>query len=778
MLSAGIFLFFSLSCSFVASWEPLGAAMLPRGMSGSVVDMSEDGRRIAVGAPDGDGSVLLYELDFSGNAWNLLVEIRGNPDEGFGDALSLSPDGLLVAVRRHHVTPNAVSVYQIFRSHYHPIGPIVPCPDNGTEVNLGQATLDHHLGSEYYLLVSCEDFEDRRGMVQAYKLDSGTGNRSVKWIPFLPTLTGASPGDRFGFALALVEAPSALVAPGNTLRIAISSPYRASKRGAVQVFAADNSTSWRKIGNDLVGNQVGELFGSALAMSSTTQPYLVIGSPMKRLESEFNPHGMVQLFHWRSSAPGEMSTWQPVGAPLVGLSDRDSFGHAVAMTRDGGRLAATSVKHDSNRGYVMVFERKASDSWRLVGSPKYGTTHGKELGASVSLNSVGSVVAAVPLRGADVSSGTATVYTWVDENPFCQVPETVAYFDSNSSVLDAFLDRLTCRDGLDLIDDDDSCVSSRVFRNGQWQPCEWESRSFILSANPSENPSSSSQIEAIPTIGPSVVMSLTPSGSPHIPTPESYEETFIGISHLDQNSTARTTSVPTHTPSEREIPDIPLAAPYDDPIVSPGNSSEVPSQVPSDFYVRGIPYVRACRCNERNACISEPLSKGSDMNLCLRVLSSRYSFWGITQLVLEQRDFSLIMIQDYAQTTNQHIVQGCHGGMCTASFSPPSYLFGNGRPPIMEVAGRVALERQSFRRLRGLDSDQLHEVVNFRTTVTLDDPTESQVTREGTSSSEEKRLERVFTILLWFFLGLLGLIGLMSFFIYIVRAASKMSSST
>lgn len=757
----------------------MGASLLPGGIPGSVVDMSEDGRRIAVGAPEGDGFVQLYELDFTGNAWNLLVEIPGEPDEGFGDALSLSPDGLLVAVRRHHVTPNAVQVYQIFQStsssfHFHPVGPIVPCPANGTEVKLGQATLRDSQGTEYYLLVSCEGFEDERGMVQAYKLVRGTmlntGNTSSDWIPYLPALTGARPGEQFGFASALVEAPS-LLAPKSTLRIAVSSPYRDSKRGAVQVFAAED-TSWKKLGNDLVGTQTGEMFGSSLAMSSTTQPYVLVGSPMKRLE--FNPQGMVQLFQWRSPAIGEVASWQLVRTPLVGLTEYDSLGHAVAITRDGGRLAATSIKHDSNRGYVVVSERYNHDSWRLVGYPKYGVTHGEELGTSVSLNSVGSVVAIVALRGADGSDGVATASTWLDETPFCQVPESVRTSEYNNSVLDAFLDRLTCHKGLHLIDDVDSCVSASVFANGQWQPCEWESLPLALSADPSETPPAFPHVvEDAPTSIPSV-NSPSPSGSPHVPTPQSYDPTEVDpmISHPEGSGTPLATSMPTYTNSENQIPEIAptVARDNETELQVASNISETPSQVPSDLSVQDIPYVRACHCNDRNACISEPLSKGLHMNLCLRILSPSYSFGAISQLVLEQRDFSLEMIQDYeySKITDQPIVKACHGGFCSIALSLPSYLFEKNRPPIVTVAGRVALERTCSRSLRGLSEDQPHEFADFRTIVKLEDLTMVAEAQE-TSSSGNQKLENALTILFWIFLGLLGLIGAFCFFIYIAR---------
>jgi hypothetical protein len=207
-----------LSINSVACWMPLGGSNFPLGMEGSVVDLSHDGLRLAVGSPsqdNGDGRISVYELDASGVNWQLLVEITGMPEEGLGDALSISPDGLLVAARRHHVTPNAVQVFQILESqpfvfHYGLLGPLVYCPvdGNGTEVQLSQTSLDPV--SEYVLLLSCEDFESQRGMVQAYVLDRGTffySNEFLQWRPYLPPLTGDRPGDRFGHATALVHAP-------------------------------------------------------------------------------------------------------------------------------------------------------------------------------------------------------------------------------------------------------------------------------------------------------------------------------------------------------------------------------------------------------------------------------------------------------------------------------------------------------------------------------------------------------------------------------------------
>ena len=145
--------FMGLLCiELVAGWVKVGGSMFPEGSSGSVVDLSDDGRRLAVGSSsqdNGRGCISVYELDLSGDHWQLLVEILGMPGEGLGDALAISPDGLLVAARRHHVTPNAIQVFQIIETGpatflYDFVGPLVHCPvdGNGTTVQLAMA----HLG--------------------------------------------------------------------------------------------------------------------------------------------------------------------------------------------------------------------------------------------------------------------------------------------------------------------------------------------------------------------------------------------------------------------------------------------------------------------------------------------------------------------------------------------------------------------------------------------------------------------------------------------------------
>lgn len=201
-----------LSCfvfDFAACWIPLASSNFPEGFfRGSVVDLSDDGRRLAVGSAlsnSGDGSVSVYQLYATGSDWHLLVEIAGSSAEGLGNGIAISPDGLLVATRRHHVIPDAVQVFEVIKSsdstsfRYQPLGAVVHCPEDagGTQIQLTQASLGPL--PEYFLLMSCEDFDRSRGLVQAYSLNRGPfsdpTNAVGVWEPYLPALTGANPGD-------------------------------------------------------------------------------------------------------------------------------------------------------------------------------------------------------------------------------------------------------------------------------------------------------------------------------------------------------------------------------------------------------------------------------------------------------------------------------------------------------------------------------------------------------------------------------------------------------
>ncbi len=750
--------FMGLMCiELVAGWVEVGGSMFPEGSSGSVVDLSDDGRRLAVGSSsqdNGRGCISVYELDLSGDHWQLLVEIHGMPGEGLGDALALSPDGLLVAARRHHVTPNAIQVFQIIETGpaiflYDFVGPLVYCPvdGNGTSVPLALA-----LGpvSQYLLLSSCEDFDSQRGMVQAYILDRGTflGSNDVsQWTPYLPALTGAQQGDRFGHATAIVHAPHIDSPSGSILRVAVAAPYHDRERGSAQVFLAQES-GWSQLGQSIVGIEVGEQMGFALDMSSTEVCYLAVGSPGAHLGSEFISQGSVKVFHWRAMPLEEVPIWYTVG---VLKPPGDFVGHAVSISRDGHRIATGS--YDKSRGDVVLYEMNNFDTFRGIDLPIFEYEQGHNFGASLTMNAHGSLLA---VTGHQQSEGSGMASVWIDSSPFCQVQLFANNFVAES-VWDSYLRRQVCRDETTIIDGTESCEATFILLDGQWASCAWEDRS-------------------LPQV---LEIDMTPSVTPH-----DSDATTDGImpSCVPSFNADITSPVPPHEPTSTIDPE---PFPSENSTLSEGYNSfdaEAPSsQSPSDDNSFGEPFVAVCRCDEQGFCINQSLPQQVDMRLCLRVSSRVHKPISVLRLDLSQPDYLVVMIDEYLPVADKHLVQTCKDSICTITMSAPVAFYDEARPPFMTISGRIALIR-TYRLKLPSSVGIMDTTVTFEIDIELAHAAGSQsgsidgnkntpVVDSHTASIKDKPNVKLY-VAIGGLLGSLALLGIFGFEVYVARNRS------
>jgi len=116
------------------------------------------------------------------------------------------------------------------------------------------------------------------------------------------------------------------------LRVAIGSPHYSSRRGRVRVYEFNQlKESWEKVGDDIVGSSIGELFGQVVKMDHSGS-FLAVGSPNydKGNKQEV---GCVKVFQvvdvMNPGIPIEFQDelpkkWFMTGNTIVG---DDSFGH-------------------------------------------------------------------------------------------------------------------------------------------------------------------------------------------------------------------------------------------------------------------------------------------------------------------------------------------------------------------------------------------------------------------------------------------------------------------
>jgi hypothetical protein len=780
----------SISSSLAQGWEPFGPAILSGESSpsafGSVVKLSHDGKRMAVGAPEhanGNGAVFLYEHSHSQDSWDVVATIPGLSDEGLGEFISISNDGLWVAIRRYHVSPNVVQVYQVTTT-VQQVGSDVSCGSDGDSVTLGQASIHPASGNIYWLAVGCESHDVNRGLVQVFQLQDDKKDKTSDWVPYLSPLLGSNQGDRFGSTTAFIESPSPFFSGGRAFRIAVSSPNYRNGSGLVQVYTASDETGWSRLGSPLVGD-AGELFGSSISLSATEQPYIVVGSPRKTLTGESGLRGMVQVFHWRSLTFGGSLAWHSIGTPLLGVAESDQFGHSVAITADGSRIAASSIEHDSQRGYVGVYDRDTYDSFALVSDLIYGREPRDVWGHSVALNRYGSTVVSGSVWGGnDQSVGNVRVF--LDKSPFCMVPSNTVMNEESTSV---FVNRITCRLGADLVLTEGSCSNTRIFQNGEYISCVWVTADTPVTETPSLSPSPSNTPSDMPSfysptvrgtsteapssmaspetsppdvlnrkpshapgqqtsMHPSLLLSSIPSTAPNYapsvsPTIQdsggpSEEPSGAHTSHPHLLPSTEPSILPASTPST-----LATSALFEQPTTRPSGMGSIESSttMPTSSKIFDetdeVYTLRVCPCDYSGRCTSQPLSNGSILGLCVRVDSTEIELLAVDVLQLEQQSVSLVVIEN-GETGVLGATSRCSGVSCEIQTPVSPEMFEEDRPGLLLATGRVTASLKTNRFLRAGAQLQLRQVLNFQATISLEliIAKESTVERDGGDTNE------------------------------------------
>lgn len=173
-----------------------------------------------------------------------------------------------------------------------------------------------------------------------------------------------------------------------------------SNAGHARVYQSFGSF-WVQIGDDIDGEAVDDLSGSAVAMSSDGTR-VAVGAPGNNSST-----GHVRIFEYSGG------TWVQLGSDIDGEATGDESGSAVSLSSDGSRVAIGAPKNSSSAGHVRVYEYSGG-TWSQLGSDIDGEATGDESGSSISLSSDGSRVAIGALLndGSGGNSGHARIYNY------------------------------------------------------------------------------------------------------------------------------------------------------------------------------------------------------------------------------------------------------------------------------------------------------------------------------------------------------------------------------
>lgn len=371
-------------------------------MSGDAVSLSSDGTIVAIGSQlNSDngyrsGHVRIFE-NTSGVWTQQGQDINGSsPADRFGYSVSLSADGNIVAIGaiNNDAAGNWIGYVRVFKNIsgvWIQIGQDIDGKVNqfGQGGNSGYSV--SLSGDGNIVAIGTPDMSFDYSHVRVFKNISGS------WIQIGSDINADQLGDMCGYSVSISE--------DGTI-IAIGSPYSDSNgidSGHVKIYK-DVSGVWSQIGQDIVGENAGDLSGYKVSISADGN-VVAIGAP-----HNYGNLGHVRVFK------NNADVWTQIGNDIDGQPSGINSGNSITLSADGNTLIVGSLNLFHSKVY-----RNISGNWAQICT--IGTKQGHNFGLAIS--SDGMIAAIGSPAGTIGNTGVVQVYN-------------LSTLSSNKFVLDNF----------------------------------------------------------------------------------------------------------------------------------------------------------------------------------------------------------------------------------------------------------------------------------------------------------------------------------------------------
>jgi hypothetical protein len=325
------------------TWSQLGQDLVgdTGDASGNSVSLSADGTIVAigefshdVGTNTNEGRTKIYQYSSNTSTWSQLgQDLIGDADDRSGRSVSLSADGTTVAIgaSNHDGGKGRTKIYQYSSNTWSQLGQdLIGDPGNwsGWSVSL----------SADGTIVAIGEFSDDgfKGRTRIYEYSSNT------WSQLGQDLIG-------DFTIKLGEQSVSLSADGTT--VAIGEFIYDGGKGRTRIYQySSNTSTWSKLGQDLIGGDPGDESGWSVSLSADGT-IVAIGA-----YKHDGGKGRTRIYQYSSNG------WSQLGQDLVG-DPGDYSGRSVSLSADGTTVSIGEFSHDvdtnTNEGRTRIYHLSA-----------------------------------------------------------------------------------------------------------------------------------------------------------------------------------------------------------------------------------------------------------------------------------------------------------------------------------------------------------------------------------------------------------------------------------
>jgi len=373
-------------------------------LSGYSVSINSAGDRVAIGAYQNDGSgsnagsTRVYQYD--GSSWvQLGQDIDGEAvDDNSGFSVSLNSVGDRVAIGAYGndgsgSNAGSTRVYQYNGSSWIKLGQDIDGEAVGDRsgISVSINSVGNLVAIGAYLNSGFGPFV---GSTRVYQYDGSS------WIKLGQDIDGEAASDLSGYSVS-INSVGDRVAIG-----AYQNDGSGSNAGSTRVYEY-NGSSWIKLGQDIDGEAADDNSGISVSMNSIGDR-VAIGAYNN--DGSGPSAGSTRVYQYNGSS------WIKLGQDIDGEAAYNNSGISVSINSVGDRVAIGSPYNNgsgSAAGSTRVYQYNGS-SWIKLGQDIDGEATGDQSGVSVSMNSVGNLVAigAPYNNGSGSYSGSTRVYQY------------------------------------------------------------------------------------------------------------------------------------------------------------------------------------------------------------------------------------------------------------------------------------------------------------------------------------------------------------------------------
>lgn len=362
----------------MSNWTQLGSTI--NGVnagdeSGRSVSVNATGDIVAIGAPFGtpNGQTRIYK--YNGSSWiqhgNFIDGVAANEASGFSVSINSAGNRVVVGAPQNNGPDDNNGQTRVYEYN------------SGTQlwVQIGQEIDGIDSFGESGTSVSINSLGNRVA-IGAPRTDAGStrvyefNSISNSWNQLGTPIDGVASGDRSGISVSINSA-------GN--RVAIGAPRNdnlANNSGQTSIYEYDsNSNSWNLVGNHINGTIVDIRSGTSVSINSAGNR-VAIGAPRVG-------NGRTYIYEY------DNNSWVLLGT-ILGLQNGSGSGTSVSINAFGNKVAIGAPFSNGpgvETGSTTVYEY-ISGVWTQIGDPIYGDVDNGQSGISVSINSLGTRVAA------------------------------------------------------------------------------------------------------------------------------------------------------------------------------------------------------------------------------------------------------------------------------------------------------------------------------------------------------------------------------------------------